>query len=91
MVQAVVRFEPCRSTLKVAAQGVFLRQRYNDSARAELPMSYQFFGGAGASWPVSLDLRICGRRAANRLSAERVAKAGAVAEGFEPVSKRRAV
>jgi hypothetical protein len=24
---------------------MFLRQRYFDSARVELPMSYQFFGG----------------------------------------------
>jgi hypothetical protein len=50
VVQAVAGSSPVDHPHKVAAQRALLRERYNDSARAELPMSYQFFGGGGASW-----------------------------------------
>jgi hypothetical protein len=59
VVQAVAGSSPVAHPHKVAAQGVFLHERNNNSARAELPTSYQFFGGAkGSSWPVSLDLPV---------------------------------
>jgi hypothetical protein len=47
VVQAVAGSSPVAHPYEVAAQDVFLRERHSDSARAELPMSYQFFGAAG--------------------------------------------
>jgi hypothetical protein len=56
VVQAVAGSSPVAHPHKVAAQGMFLCQRDDASAPAELPMSYQFL--VGASWCVSLDLRV---------------------------------
>jgi hypothetical protein len=47
VVQAVAGSSPVAHPHEVAAQDVVLRQRYFRPPRAELPMSYQFFGGAG--------------------------------------------
>ena len=58
VVQAVAGSSPVAHPHKVAAQGVFLCERYNYSARAELPMSYQFFGGTGEFELASLGLRV---------------------------------
>ena len=58
VVQAVAGSSPVAHPDKVAAQDVFLRQRYFRSRRGKLPMSYQFFGGAGDIALVSLGLRV---------------------------------
>ena len=47
VVQAVAGSSPVAHPHEVAAQDAFLGKSYFDSRRAELPMSYQFFGGAG--------------------------------------------
>jgi hypothetical protein len=47
VVQAVAGSSPVTHPDEVAAKAVLLGQANFRSARAELPMSYQFFGGAG--------------------------------------------
>jgi hypothetical protein len=70
VVQAVAGSSPVAHPHKVAAQDGFLRQRYFRSALGELPMSYQFFGGAGGfEVPEPGSPRM---RAASRLSAKHV-------------------
>jgi hypothetical protein len=70
VVQAVAGSSPVAHPDKAAAQDVFLRQRYFRSALGKLPMSYQFFGGAGDfEVPEPGSPRM---RAARRLSAEHV-------------------
>jgi hypothetical protein len=59
VVQAVAGSSPVAHPHEVAAQNLLLRQRHSDSARAELPMSYQFFGAAvSSSSSVSPGLRV---------------------------------
>ena len=54
MVQAVAGSSPVAHLHEAAAQDVFSVSRTFDSARVELPMSYQFFGGTGDIELVSL-------------------------------------
>ena len=48
VVQAVAGSSPVAHPHKAAARRCFCVSGYNDSAWAELPMSYQFFAGEGA-------------------------------------------
>jgi hypothetical protein len=92
VVQAVAGSSPVAHPHEVAAQNLLLRQRHSDSARAELPIELPILRCRGEFGllcePGSPRLRAARN---NRLSAEHVAKAGAVAEAFESVSERRAV
>jgi hypothetical protein len=71
VVQAVAGSSPVAHPHEVAAHSVFLRQRHFDSARGELPMSYQFFGGTGEFELVRrLGLHVGERRAASGTRSE---------------------